>query len=376
MKSTAVKSPAVKSAGKGKDSDRKKKIVVLLGDRRLFDPVAPGGVWDDDDFETIDLLKKALTELEGYEFQYLDNHLTLIDDLKALKGKGKVDIAFNLLDEGYYNDPRKEMHVAALLEILGIPYTGASPQSMAIRLDKGIVKGIARNLGVPVANGLLIDVGEPVPKELPKGLDFPVFVKPNNTDAGQGITRKSICNNISEIEAKVAELRQDLCKTMPILIEEFLSGKDLTTGIVGNPGLKNFIQLPIAEEDYSMIPADLPRLCGWESKWDPSSPYWNTKSIRADLPLETRKIIEEGTKRMFVYTECRDYARFDWRLNSKGEPRLLDVNCNPGWCWDGHMAKLSAMVGISYPQMLGKILDSAFERIAAENAIPSKLYKP
>ncbi len=373
-KTSRSKGPRETSTVAGNTAKRMKKVVVLLGDSRLYDPVAPGGVWDADDFETIDLLKKALGEIEGYEYLFLDNHKTLLDDLKALKGS--VDIVFNLLDEGYYNDPRKEMHVAALLEILGFPYTGASPQSMAIRLDKGIVKGIARNLGVPVANGLLIDVGEPVPKVLPKGLDFPVFVKPNNTDAGQGITRKSICNSISEIETKVTELRQDLCKTMPILIEEFLPGKDLTTGIVGNPGFRNFVQLPIAEEDYSMIPADLPRLCGWESKWDPNSPYWNTKSVRVDLPLETKKVIEEGTKRMFVYTECRDYARFDWRLNSKGEPRLLDVNCNPGWCWDGHMAKLSAMVGVSYPQMLGKILDAAFERIAAENAVPCKLYKP
>lgn len=372
-KAAEKKEPARSDAVKKEKSRSVKKIVVLFGDPRLFDPVAPGGVWDADDIETIDKLKQALAELEGYEFSYLDNHKTFIDDLRAIKDK--TDLVFNLCDEGYYNDPRKEMHVAALLEILGLPYTGATPQSMAIRLDKAIVKGIARWLGVPTAQGMLIDVGQGV-RDLPEGLNFPVLVKPNNTDAGQGISRKSVCHNLTDIKMVVAELRQGLCKEMPILVEEFLPGKDLTTGVIGNPGFESLLSLPIAEEDYSMLSPELPRICGWEAKWDPSSPYWQTRSIHADLPKDVETTIVEGTKKMFKYTECRDYARFDWRLNAKGEPRLLDVNCNPGWCWDGHMAKLSSMVGISYPKMLERILAVAFERTQHEKAIPTKLYQP
>ena len=364
---------AKKASTMKKSVPETKKIVVLFGDPRLFDPVAPGGVWDEDDIETIDKLKAALAEIQGYEFSYLDNHKTFIDDLRALKGN--VDLVFNLCDEGYYNDPRKEMHVAALLEILGLPYTGATPQSMAIRLDKGIVKGIARMLGVPTANGMLIDVGQDVPN-LPAGMDFPVFVKPNNTDAGQGISRKSICHSRDELVDVVAELREGICKEMPILVEEFLPGKDLTTGIIGNPGFDSLLSLPIAEEDYSMLSPELPRLCGWEAKWDPTSPYWQTKSIRADLPPKIEATIIEATKRMFKYTECRDYARFDWRLDNYGTPKLLDVNCNPGWCWDGHLAKLSSMIGISYPQMLEKILEVAMDRVEHERNIPTKIYQP
>ncbi|HME55560.1 MAG TPA: hypothetical protein VKM55_25365 [Candidatus Lokiarchaeia archaeon] len=356
-----------------KSESELKKIVILLGDPKLFDPVAPGGIWDEDDFETIDKLKAALGEIKGYEFSYLDDHKTFIDDLRGRKGN--IDLVFNLCDEGYYNDPRKELHVAALLEILGFPYTGATPQSMAIRLDKSIVKGIARMLGVPTANGILIDVGQTVP-DLPTGMDYPLFVKPNNTDAGQGITRKSICHDRGELEAVVAELREGICKEMPILVEDFLSGKDLTTGVIGNPGFASLISLPIAEEDYSMLSPDLPHLCGWEAKWDPQSPYWQTKSIRADLTAETEAIIVEATKRMFKYTECRDYARFDWRLDDNGKPKLLDVNCNPGWCWDSHMVKLSSMIDVTYPQMLEKILEVSIERIDHERTIPTKLYQP
>jgi D-alanine-D-alanine ligase len=370
-KGSKTKGSAVKPVGAVQASNRVKKVVVLLGDIRLYDPVAPGGVWDADDIETIDLLKKALGELKDYEFSYLDNHKTLLDELRALKGK--VDLAFNLLDEGYYNDPRKELHVAALLEILGIPYTGATPQSMAIRLDKAIMKGVARQLGVPVAKGLLIDAGDPVPD---LDMAFPVFVKPNNTDAGQGISRKSVCCSLDAVKEVVADLRKDLCKEMPILVEEFLPGKDLTIGVLGNPGRPGLIMLPIAEEDYSMLAPELPRICGQESKWDPTSPYWKTKSIKAILPPETEKIIVEGTKRMFKYLECKDYARFDWRLDANGQPKLLDANANPGWCWDSHMVKLSAMIGLTYPQMLGKILAFAIERNAFEASLPCKLYKP
>jgi D-alanine-D-alanine ligase len=244
---------------------------------------------------------------------------------------------------------------------------------MAIRLDKAIMKGIARQLGVPVAKGRLIDAGEPVPD---LDMNFPVFVKPNNTDAGQGISRKSVCRDINAVKEIVADLRKDLCKEMPILVEEFLPGKDLTIGVLGNPGRPGLIMLPIAEEDYSMLDPALPRICGAEAKWDPKSPYWQTKSMRAVLPPGTEKVIVEGTKKMFKYLECKDYARFDWRLDGKGNPKLLDANANPGWCWDSHMVKLSAMIGISYPQMLSKILDFALDRIAAENAIPCKLYKP
>jgi len=91
-------------------------VVVLLGDKRKPDPLKPMGIFDDDDIYTIDKLKEALNELEDYRFSYLDNHDTLIFDL--IKIKPKINFVFNLCDEGYFNDPLKEAHIPALLEIL------------------------------------------------------------------------------------------------------------------------------------------------------------------------------------------------------------------------------------------------------------------
>ncbi len=67
--------------------------------------------------------------------------------------------------------------------------------------------------------------------------------------------------------------------------------------------------------------------------------------------------------KLYERLQCRDYARFDWRLDVNETPRLLEINPNPGWCWDGHLAKMAALADISYPQMLNNILKAAEERI-------------
>jgi D-alanine-D-alanine ligase len=136
-------------------------------------------------------------------------------------------------------------------------------------------------------------------------------------------------------------------------------------GIIGNPP-ESYTVLPIIEEDYSTLPEGLPKICGYEAKWIPDSPYWNIKSIRADLPDETEKSIVEWCLKLFERLECQDYARFDWRLNVEGQPKLLEVNPNPGWCWDGHLAKMAKIAEISYTKMLEAILTAAEERLKVQ----------
>jgi D-alanine-D-alanine ligase len=71
----------------------------------------------------------------------------------------------------------------------------------------------------------------------------------------------------------------------------------------------------------------------------------------------------EWCSKLFERLECRDYARFDWRLDASGNPKLLEVNPNPGWCWDGHLAKMAAIAGMSYEMMLDAILETAEARM-------------
>ena len=180
--------------------------------------------------------------------------------------------------------------------------------------------------------------------------------------------------NAEDLINAVNEIRQKFGYEKPILVEEFLTGKDLTLGMIGNPP-SSYTVLPIAEEDYSSLPENLPRVCGYEAKWMPDSPYWNINSVPAELPNETEKAIIEWCVALSERLECRDYTRFDWRLDDKGNPKLLEVNPNPGWCWDGHLAKMAKLAGMSYPDMLAAILRAAKERLGldAEESVADQI---
>ncbi|MDX2054852.1 MAG: methyltransferase domain-containing protein [Polyangiaceae bacterium] len=334
-----------------------RELVVVLGDPGKPDPVKPDGAFGGDDLDAIGRMKAAL-ERPGRRVRYLSNHDALLDQLKQLAGGSALVV--NLCDEGYRNLPFCELHVPALLEALDLRYTGAGPQCLARCFDKGLVRGLARDLGIPVASATLIGQSDPIP-----AFTTPVIVKPNHGDGSFAIDEKSVAFNAQELAAAVANVRRLAGANALILVEELLTGAELGVGILGNPPGPHQV-LPIIQEDYSSLPPGLPQICGYPSKWDPSSPYWNLRSIPAVLPEETARLITDFSVRLFERLECRDYARFDWRLDTNGRPHLLEVNPNPGWCWDGHLAKMAALAGMSYPELLDAVLQAAEERLKVE----------
>jgi D-alanine-D-alanine ligase len=338
-----------------------RKIVVVMGDHRRPDSIKPNNSFDDDDFHTINELKKALARLPDYEFSYLDNHSELI----GMVGEhaGKTDFVFNLCDEGFNNDARKELHVPALLELLDVAYSGGDPQCLAYCYDKSLVRGVANEMDIPVPDAFSIGPEDVTYISLP--LEFPVIVKPNFGDSSVGITTKSVCYDLQQLEEAIATVRDSVGYEKPVLIEQFLTGKDISVGIIGNPP-DAYTVLPVIEEDYSALPDGLPKICGYEAKWDQDSVYFHAvKSIPADLPSETLGFLGASCIKLFQRLGCRDYARFDWRLDAHNTPRLLEVNPNPGWCWDGHLARMAELAGMSYGDMLNEILRACDERLAA-----------
>ena len=115
---------------KTKQDKNATRVTVIMGDPRKKDTIKPGSTFDDDDFYTIDRLKDGLRDLEscGFTFSYLDNHDTLIPDLL----NARPELVFNLCDEGFANDAKKELHIPALMEMLNIPYTGGTPQLIVV----------------------------------------------------------------------------------------------------------------------------------------------------------------------------------------------------------------------------------------------------
>ena len=122
--------------------------------------------------------------------------------------------------------------------------------------------------------------------------------------------------------------------------------------------------LPALEVDFSRLPDGLPKILSYESKWDPHSPYWTEiKYKEAKLDEETYRKLVHFSSRLFDRLECRDYARFDFRADSEGRVKLLEVNPNPGWCWDGKLNLMAGFAGIGYAQLLEMILNAARERL-------------
>ena len=333
-------------------------VTVIFGDPRLPDPVKRNGRFNEEDAETVERLKAALHELPGYRFRYLDNHATLFADLRA----HRPGFVLNLCDEGFNNDAFLEMHVPALLEMLDIPYSGAGPTCLGLCYNKSLVRGIAAGIDVPVPAETYFnsdDLAATIPSV------FPALIKPNYGDSSIGITKDAVVHSWEEAIAYLGRLREQM-PGRPILLQEFLTGPEYSIGIVGNPGL-SYRVLPPLEVDYSRLDPDLPRLLSYESKWLPDSPYWTQIGYReARLDEDTRRKLVDYSNILFERLGCRDYARFDFRADSEGEIKLLEVNPNPGWCWDGKLNLMAEMAGLRYSELLRLIIEAAQERIVAQ----------
>ncbi|HRK19986.1 MAG TPA: methyltransferase domain-containing protein [Hyphomicrobiaceae bacterium] len=343
--------PAKKPRGKVAAID----VTVLLGDPRLPDTVKLGGKFNPEDLDTVRRLKDALSELASYRFRYLDNHATIERDLAGLE----TDLVLNLCDEGLNNDAFKELHVPAMLEIRGLKYSGSGPGCLAACYDKGLVRAVAQSLDVPVPLETYIrpgDQGATLPSV------FPALLKPNFGDSSIGITKDAVVHNERQLLDYLGHLRSNFPK-YPILVQEYLSGAEYSVGLVGNPhqGLR---ALPVLEVDFSRLDKALPQILGYESKWEPTSAYWTQIRYReASLPDALQQQMIDHSVKLFERLNCRDYARFDFRADAQGEIKLLEVNPNPGWCWDGKLNIMAGFQGIRYPELLASILQAAVERL-------------
>ncbi len=330
-------------------------VGVLMGDPRRPDQVKLGGKFNPEDLATIEKLKTALNDLSGYTFEYFDDHSRMAEDINSFGG----DLFFNLCDEGFNNDALKELHVPALLEMAGQPYTGAGPACLAKCYDKFLVTSLAASRDIPVPEQTNIG---PSDQAITIPATFPALVKPSNGDSSIGITQSAVVHDAAELMSYIENLRE----TLPgrwILVQEYLDGREFSVALVGNPET-GITALPLLEVDYSKLDSALPKILGYESNWDPDSPYWTQIGyVEAELKTAQSRLIIDQSIKMFGMLECRDYARFDFRADRNGVIKLLEVNPNPGWCWDGKFNLMAAFDGLSYSDLLNNILDAATNRM-------------
>ena len=336
-------------------------VTVLMGDPRLPDSVKLGGQFNQEDMVTIERLKGALEELGQYNFTYLDNHSGLLATLR----QNPPDFVLNLCDEGFNNDAFKELHVPSYLELVDVPYSGAGPTCLGLCYDKSLVRAIAQSLDVAVPLETFVDTDD-MAANLPSVL--PALIKPAQGDSSIGITKDAVVHDPAEVVAYLAFLRESL-PGRPVLIQEYLTGAEYSVGVIGNPGL-GYTVLPLLEVDYSKLPAGLNPILSYESKWEPGSPYWTDISYRqaeAEPALQQQMI--DASTRLFERLGCRDYARFDFRCDEQGVPKLLEVNPNPGWCWDGKLNLMAGLQGLTYADLLRIILEAAQTRSLQQRGV-------
>lgn len=366
-------------------------VTVIMGDTSIPCFGKLNNNWNKEDFITREKAVKALYEL-GFETEkvvLLDRHTNLYQRLMG----NPPGFILNLCDEGYENDANKELHVPALLDTLHLDYTGAGPNCLAFCYDKGIVNRAAEAVGISTPreihyistnstgsgdnnnNFSLHDIEQLDQIISSKIGGYPAFIKPIKGDNSLGITSRSIVNSKSELVNYIRELDSQL-GIRDILVQEYLTGSEYGVGMVGNVET-GFHFFPILEVDYTnIINLKLPPILGFESKWDPSSPYWSEIQYkRACLSPSVESKLKETCKALWKRFGFRDYGRFDFRCDvgkgdgygiAGGEIKLLEVNPNPGWCWDGKFTLMAQMDGYQYRDVLGMIMWAAHDRIEKE----------
>jgi len=304
--------------------------------------------------EEYEEIKEALTQ-KGFQtetFNLLDN----IDELCSRLGSGNYDVIFNLV-ESVGGESIKEMFVAGIYELYNVPYTGCSAVTLGLCLNKHRAKLIMKGAGFNVPRWRLYL--NPLTIIFDSKPEFPLIVKPSQEDASVGISEQSVVNDEKELKDQLEFLYHTL--KQPIIVEEYIEGREINSAILGD---KYKIALPLSEISFDTLPDDLPKIVTYDGKWIKDSLYYKNTIPVCPAPLDNE--IAEMIKKIALNVSdlfgCRDYCRVDFRLDKNDQPYILEVNPNPDISIDAGFARAAKAYGLSYDELLVKIIEFALER--------------
>ena len=293
---------------------------------------------------TIEVIAKAI-ESQGYKVKKIGNVSSLLENIDHLG----VDIVFNI-SEGLWGRNR-ESQVPILLEMRGIPFVGADALTLGMTLDKVIAKKIFIADKIPTPKFFEVKTAEALLNA--DHLKFPLIVKPRFEGSSKGLSEASRVENMEELK-KQAEYIVNTYQ-QPALIEEFIRGEEFTVAIVGNdpPEVMPIVQIKIDGRyklndkfyTFARIQSDrLEYIC-------PAHINSDLKEKLSELALKTYNVVE-----------CRDFGRVDFRVDSKGNAYVLEINPLPSLSTEDVFMLVAKAIGISYEEMIGKILGYAIKR--------------
>jgi D-alanine-D-alanine ligase len=300
-------------------------------------------------------ISKALQSL-GYKTSIFNVNGDIVRFISYLKDESP-DLVFNLC-ESVGNEAIHEMHAVGIFELMGIPYTGSTPLTLGIALNKVRVKELLSYYGLPTPKFQLFR--SPVRISIDENMNFPLIVKPSHEDASIGIETSSVVSNLSELRKRIRFVIERYDQSA--LVEEFIDGRELNVAILGN---RKPVVLPISEIDMSTLPPQYRRIITYNAKWmKGTDEYEHTKGIcPAPLPQSLENKIKEMALQAFNMLNCRDYTRVDFRLSKDNKPYLLEVNPNPDISDDAGFARSAKAYGYTFTELIGKIVECALERV-------------
>lgn len=304
--------------------------------------------------------KKEVEEEVGEALSKLghDAHLHVLDgSTKGLHAIARTDsdLVFNLAESFAGNDTA-DYCIAAYLELLGKRFTGSGSHGLLYAQDKAIAKKILEFHGIHTPVFARSYRGR---LDFSHDLTFPVIVKPAREDGSIGIEFNAVVSSIRELMERIDWLHANF--DSPVLIEEYVEGREIYVGILGND---NPTALPPVELDLSKLPEGTPRIAGAEVKWGKGTrAYRDTKSAIAEgLADETVALLQTTAVAVYQALELRDYARIDMRLRPDGRVAVIEANPNPWLASKAEFVMAARKSGRNYTQLIGEIVELASAR--------------
>ncbi len=339
-------------------------VAVLANRKGSIDagPDSPADVLAEYDAEeTVESIIEVLTEA-GHTAFFLEADGSLLDTIRA----SRPDMVFNIA-EGLRGAAR-EAQVPALLEMLGIPYTGSNVLTHAVSLDKVVTKRLWHERGLPTAPFQLMRHAEAV---LVDGLAFPLFVKPMREGSGMGINADSIVEDERSLRTQVRWVIETY--RQPALVETYLPGREFTVGFVGNRTaagarcqrsfyMEGFHVFPVLEIDTQK--GEVKGIYNAQAKgYAIASDTAPGYLCPADIPPELALTLKDLALTAFEAVGGFDVARVDFRMDAASQPYLMEINTLPGLNPQASDIVIAARAeGVAYPVLIREILDLARER--------------
>jgi D-alanine-D-alanine ligase len=307
-------------------------------------------------FETLEGTEQSFVahglQITGHEISVLPFESDIDSDILRLKN-AHPDVVFNLT-LSVTSNRRKSHAVAAILDLMELPYTGSDSFGLQICQDKVLSKQIVRSLGIDVPHFFSL---KPNTNISTRNLQFPLIIKPRYGDSSEFLSKRSVVSDEGHFLRRVEKML-GLCKE-PLICEEFIKGRDIYVSILGN---EKPLILPPRGLRCDSLSSQAPQFETWRVKHD--SKYrakWKISYPRADLSEYKLQELNDMCKNIYRWLNLRDYARLDFRVTEDNEFKFLEANSHPDLS-PGAFGKVCSWVGISYSNLLTRILRLALKR--------------